>query len=105
MWRSSVGRRHGQPSHVLSEEVEELRPVAQIPGHESEGVEVRADAEAVGDGAAGRDRPERREAGGIVAKVVEEVRPEAEIPRDELEGVEGRADAEAFGDGTAGRDR
>src|SRR6266545_4307816 len=98
MWRSSVGRRHGQPSHVLSEVVEVLRPVAEIAGHKSEGVEVLADAEAFGDGTAGRDRPERGEAGCVMAKVIEEVGPVAEIVSHKRQCIEAGAESEAVGD-------
>jgi hypothetical protein len=66
---------------------------------------VGADAEAVGDGAAGVDRPERGEPRRVVPEIVEELGPVPEVAGHERQGVEVFPDAEAVGNGSTGRDR
>jgi hypothetical protein len=70
---TSIRGRHGQPGHIPPQVVEQVRAVAVVARGESEGVEVIADAEAVGDGPVGVDRPEGGEAVGVVAQEVESV--------------------------------
>src|SRR5262249_61507463 len=84
--------------------VEEVGSVAVVGGGEGQGVEVVADAEAVGDGTVGVDGAEGGEAVVVVAQVVEEVGSVAVVAGGEGQGVEVVADAEAVGDGAAGSD-
>src|SRR5215475_16056067 len=73
MRRPSIRGSQGQPGYIMTEEVEQVRPVAPIAGRKCQGVKAVADTEAVGDGPAGGNGPEGGEAGAIVAEVVEQV--------------------------------
>src|SRR5262245_25780660 len=66
MWRPSIGGSQGQPCYIMTEVVEQVRPVASIACHKRQSVKVVADAEAVGDSPAGGNGPECGEAGSIV---------------------------------------
>src|SRR5262245_46500075 len=102
MRRPSIRGSQGQPGYIMTEEVEQVRPVAPIAGRKCQGVKAVADTEAVGDGPAGGNGPEGGEAGAIVAEVVEQVRPIAQIFGHKRQGVKVVADAEAVSDGAVG---
>src|SRR5262245_16991150 len=75
MRRPSIRGSQGQPGYIMTEVVEQVRPVAPIAGRKRQGVKVVADAEAVGNCPAGGNGPERGEADTVAAEVVEQVRP------------------------------
>ena len=104
MWRTSIGGSQGQPIYFQTQVIEEVGSIPQISSDKGQGIVIVTDAETIGAGPAGTDRPESGKASGVMAQVIEEVGSIPQISSDKGQGIVVVTNAKAVSAGTAGTD-